>query len=374
MRESGRATLLIAAAMLAGAAATAPAGATAAETSDLAVTPLERAAFVAAPAVYDLRAGVQIDALLVGGRRLPVRRRVPVRGTAFGVAPGRVVAARHVLVPAQAQLIEDAIDAAQLSGIPTDQTRVRAIVRLPRSVSLTRPRVAGAAGDSASTITARVRLLSEEVTDLALLEIDDLDAPTLALDDTLTRGTPVALIGFGGQPRSVPAVRLGTLDGPRLIFGTDNDGFGGFDGEVLRGDSGAPVVDAFGQAHGVVLRRRTNTAPVVARAETVRDLLEADGATGGESAATTDFRTAMAAFWRRDYRSAAASLELLRDADPGAALVRDEHGRATALADADYALRAPSRARGVILAVGAMATLSAAALGAVRIRRQPLLP
>lgn len=373
MRVTGRVTLLVAAAMLAGAAATAPAGATAAEASDLAVTPLERAAFVVTPAVYDLRASVQIDALIVDNRRVPVRRRIPVRGTAFGVARGRIVAARHVLVPPQQQLIEDAIDAARLSGIPTDPSKVRAIVRLPRAVSLMSSG-SGAAGGSASTVTARVRRLSNEVTDLALLEIADLDAPTLALDDTLTSGTPVALIGFGGQTRSVPAVRLGTLDGPRLIEGTDNDGFGGFDGEVLRGDSGAPVIDAFGQAHGVVLRRRTNTAPVIARAETVRDLLEADGATGGESAATTDFRTAMAAFWRRDYRTAAAKLDLLGDADPAAALVRHEHGRATALADSDYALRAPSRARGVILAVGAMATLAAAALGAVRIRRQPLLP
>jgi len=360
--------------MLAGAAATASAGATASEASDLAVTPLERAAFVATPAVYDLRASVQIDALIVDDRRVPVRRNIPVRGTAFGVAPGRVVAARHVLVPPQTQLIEDAIDAARLSGIPTDLTRVRAIVRLPRRVSLMRSGVAEAAGDPASTVTASVKRLSEEVTDLALLAITDLDAPTLALDDTLTTGTPVASIGFGGQRGAIPAVRLGTLDGPRLIQGTDNDGFGGFDGEVLRGDSGAPVVDADGQAHGVVLRRRRATAPVIARAEAVRDLLEVDGATAGESASTSDFRTAMEAFWRRDYRSAADRLEMLRDADPAAALVRHEHGRATALADADYALRAPSRARGVILAIGVMATLSAAALGAMRIRRQPLLP
>ena len=356
------------------AAATASAAA-AAVADDRAATPLERAAFVAMPAVYDLVTEQRIDALIVGKRRVRVDQDVAIRGTAFGVSPGRVVATRHVVAPPRRQLIEATIAVAGLSGIPTDPTRVRVVAHGRRTLSLTPARTAAAAsGASPPTVEAGVERLSDRATDLALLEIADIDAPTLALDDALTKGTPVAAIGFGAQPLAIPAVRLGTLDGPRVREGTADDGFGGFEGEVVRGDSGAPVIDAEGQAHGVVLRLRTDTAPVIVRAQRVLELLKADRATGGESAAITDFRTAMGAFWRRDYRSAAARLKVLRDAGSGGAFIRDEYERATALADTGYTVRAPSRGRRAIVAIGAMATLLAAALGALRIRRQPFLP
>ena len=351
----------------------AAAASTAAIADDRAHTPLERGAFVATPAVYDLISDQRIDALIVDKRRVPVGRNVPIRGTAFGVAPGRVVAAQHVAAPSRQQLIEEIVAVAGLSGVTTDPARVRVVARTPRTVSLM-PATAAVSGASPHPIAAQVKRRSSEVNDLVLLKIADLDAPTLALNDALTRGTPAAVIGFGAQPPAIAAVRLGTLDGPRLIKDTNNDGFGGFEGAVLGGDSGAPVVDAHGQAHGVVLRLRSDTAPVIARAESVRALLEADGVSGGESAATAEFRTAMAAFWRRDYGPAAASLKRLRDADPAGAFVRHEYERATALVAADYTLRRPSRTRGAVLAFGAMAAVCAAALGALRIRRQPFLP
>ncbi len=370
MRVTGRATLL-AATMLAGAAAT---HAAAAAADDRAATALERGAFVAMPAVYDLVMDQRVDAIVVAGRRIRVGRTISIGGTAFGVAPGRVVTARHVVSPTRREMLKEVVAATGLA-IPSDPAKVRIVATRPRTLTLV---PAHAAGDpeaaSPPSITPQVAELSNAVTDLALLRIPDTDAPTLALSDTLTRGTPAAVIGFGGQPPAIPAVRAGTLDGPRVIADTDYDGFGGFEGEVLRGDSGAPVVDSAGQAHGVVLRLRSKTAPVISRAESVRRLLAQDGATPAENAATGEFRAAMSAFWRRDYAPAATSLALLHDAEPAIPLVRFELARATALQDAPYALRVPSRRRGVILAVGAMATLSAAALGAIRIRRQPLLP
>jgi hypothetical protein len=353
-------------------AATCAAAATAVD--DRAATPLERGAFVAMPAVYDLVMDQRVDAIVVRGRRTRVGRTISIRGTAFGVAPGRVVTARHVASPTRREMVAELVAVTGLA-VPSDLAKVRIVATRPRTLTLV---PAHAAGDpeaaSPPSITAEVAKLSDAVTDLALLRIPDTDAPTLALNDTLTRGTPAAVVGFGDQPQAIPAVRAGTLDGPRVIAAADNDGFGGFEGEVLRGDSGAPVVDSAGQAHGVVLRLRSKTAPVISRAESVRKLLAADGATPAENAATSEFRAAMSAFWRRDYAPAATSLTVLLDAQPDIPLVRYEQARATALQDAPYGLRLPSRRRGLILAVGAMATLSAAALGAIRIRRQPLLP
>lgn len=353
------------------AAAGAPAAAAA---DDRAATPLERGAFVAMPAVYDLVMEQRVDAIAVAGRRLRVGRTISIRGTAFGVAPGRVVAARHVASPTRRDMIEEVVAVTGLS-VPPDPAKARIVAAHRRTLTLV---AAHAAGDpqaaSPPSITAGIARLSDRVSDLALLKIPNRDAPTLALNDTLTRGTPVAVVGFGGQPHAIAAVRPGVLDGPRVIAGTDNDGFGGFEGDVRRGDSGAPVVDSAGQAHGVVLRLRSKKAPVIARAESVRELLAADGATPAENAATSEFREAMSAFWRRDYAAAASSLALLRDAEPDIPLVRYEQARATALQEAAYAVRAPSWRRGLILAIGAMAALAAAALGAIRIRRQPLLP
>ncbi len=349
--------------------------AAAAAVDDRAATPLERGAFVAMPAVYDLFMDQRVDAIVVAGRRTRVGRTISIHGTAFGVAPGRVVTARHVVSPTRREIAK--LVAVPGLAIPSDPAKVRIVATRPRTLTLV-PAHAPGDPDAAtpSRVRAKVAELSDAVTDLALLRIPDTDAPTLALNDTLTRGTPAAVIGFGGQAQGIPAVRAGTLDGPREIEGTDNDGFGGFEGEVLPGDSGAPVVDSAGQAHGVVLRLDTKTAPtpVIARAESVRKLLAQDGATPAENAATSQFRAAMSAFWRRDYAPAATNLALLNDAGPAIPLVRYEQARANRLKDAPYAVRVPSRRRGVILAVGAMATLSAAALGAIRIRRQPLLP
>lgn len=354
---------------------TATASASPAVADDRARTPVERGAFVAMPAVYDLLATIRVEAFVVDGhRRVRIDQPISVRGTAFGVAPGRVVAARHVVAPTAGQLIDDIVVATGLTGIPADPTRVR-IIGLRRTLSLVPARTAaGGAIPATEPIVAKLGRRSDEQGDLALLTIRDPDAPTLALDDSLTRGTRVAVVGFGDQPSAIPAVRPGRLDGPRRIERTDNDGFGAFDGDVLQGDSGAPVVDAGGRAHGVVLRLRRTDAPVIARAEAVRRLLEADRMTSSESPTITDFRTAMLAFWRRDYPAAASDLAVLGDADHDAPLVRQEHARATALADAAYVLHTPSRGRGAVLGIGAMATLVAAALGVMRLRRQPLLP
>ena len=110
----------------------------------------------------------------------------------------------------------------------------------------------------------------------------------------------------------------------------------------------------------------------MAQAKSVRKLLEADGATNVETIATTDFRAAMAAFWSRDYVVAADRLAALAPTYTDAALVRCEQQQAAALATAGYAISGPSTTRSAILALGAMATLVAALLGILRVRRHPL--
>jgi hypothetical protein len=80
----------------------------------------------------------------------------------------------------------------------------------------------------------------------------------------------------------------------------------------------------------------------------------------------------MMAFWARDYRQAERRLTALTDAYTDTALIRCERDRAAALATTAYTISGPSRTRGAILALGAMAALAAAILGILRVRRHPL--
>ena len=342
---------------------------------DTATDALERAAFIALPAVYNVTGDLRIAAIVTDGRRIRVDRTVPIRGTAFGVAPDRVVTALHLVRPPTALVLAD-LAALGVHGLPTDPSTTRVIAKPVTRVTLTRAQAAGSAftcaGEVPTTITATVgRPAANPEDDLVLLTITAPNAPTLTLNDDQHAQTSVAAIGFGDQSSAIPAIRTGKIIGPARIDA--NDAFATVEIEVLRGDSGAPVIDERGQARGVVLRRETDeTKPVMAQAKSVRRLLTADGVTNLESAETTGFRTAMAAFWDRDYALAERRLTAVTQTYTDAALARCEARQAHALAAARYEISGPSRTRAAILALGAMATLAAALLGIVRVRRHPL--
>ena len=343
--------------------------------SDTATSALERAAFVALPAVYDVRGTIRVTAIVTAGRRRTVDHTLQIHGTAFGVAPKRVVSALHLVSPANERLLDE-LRTLGVPNLPDDPAAARVVTDPVTRVTLRRARTAASAFACAGVvpppIPAQVGLASANPDDdLVLLNIEDVDAPTLALDDSQTTDTRVAAIGFGDQESAIPVIRTGSVNQTAAI--ADNERFATIDIAVVRGDSGAPVIDEAGRSHGVVLRRESGeTPPVMAQAASVRTLLAADGTSNRETAATTDFRAAMDTFWARDYPLAQGRLEALAKQSPAAALARCEAQQAGQLAAAPYGISGPSRTRNAVLAFGAMAALAAAILGIMRVRRQRL--
>ena len=340
--------------------------------ADIAPDPLRRAALVALPATYHVEVRFHVDALISGGRRIPIGRDVGFRGGAFAVAPGFVVTARHLIAPTNDRLVEAALGTLAPAARP-----VRAVVSGPVRVTLTRARTdsTDGAADAPRDVAATVLDAGDPVTDLALLRIGAASGPTLALDDSLTAGTSVAGIGFGSAAGPVPTLRLGTLSGQGAVRGAPEDRrLAPIALAVEHGDSGGPVIDDRGHVRGVILRRASGpTPPVMASANALRRLLAAHDVAATESAETTAFRDAMDAFWERRYALASARLSALGERYPDAALVRLESRRADALATGVYTLDGPSRIRGAVLATGAMAMLCLAILMLIRMRRLPAL-
>lgn len=359
------------------ASAAGPAAAATTTPRDNLTSELDRAAFVALPAVYELRATVRINAIIVAARRITIGRDITVRGTAHGVAPARVVTALHLVRPSPERVLLE-LRARGIANLPPTAAGMRVVAQPVDRVELRR---AGTetlafdcdAGDVPPPIEANVLNVRSDVDDIQLLEVEgDVLSPTLALIDEQTRNTPIAIVGFGGQTSSVPVIRTGTILG-RAQQG-DNDRFGALDVDVVLGDSGAPVLDVRGRSHGVVIRRESGPTPaIIAGASAVRRLLEADGVANQEAPATARFRDAMAAFWARDYRLAERRLAAVSASFNDSALPRCEQRRAAALATDPYAISGPSRGRRAILAFGAIATLVAAILGVIRILRHPLM-
>lgn len=338
--------------------------------TDAANSPLERAAFVALPAVYQVDVEVRVDALVAGSRRVKVNEVLRFGGTGFGVAPGWVVTARHVARPRARDVVDGVLEEALVSGLPADRSGIRPITRTRIFLTRARTEAVPLEVPERRPEPIRARLGPEDRSgDMALLTIADREAPTLPLYDDVRDGTPVATIGFGRGSDAVPAVQRGTLDGARTTRPGGDTRFGGLvDVDVAPGDSGGPALDSEGQVHGVVLRPATERdTPVVGRTQTILDLLGDRAGTAGANTSTSDFAAAMDAFWRREYGDAQRRLSALGTRYDDPALVALEERRASRLAIAPFRVSGPSRFRGALLALGAMAAFAAVAFGVLRL-------
>ncbi len=337
--------------------------------SDLARTPLERATFAALPAVYEIRVVRRVQTIRTPAGTRRVDRDITERGSGFGVAPGLIATARHLIEPLPGTVFAQL----GLGDPPTGSTPK--IVLGPPIITLwtaTTGRVASELGGPPPEIVGTVRRLSDEVTDVALVATGDRTAPTLRLDDAASDNTPVTLLGFGGDaPRAIPTVRFGELQGFRSSAVSDKQ-FVATSLDVQPGDSGAPAIAADGRAHGVIVRRRQPRVgdrpipAVLARADAVRQLLRDEQTANEVTPAGTTFAQAMDAFWQRDYTRAAT---LLTDLEHPVA--QFEKRRATRLAQAQYSLVGPSRSLRSVLAFGALAALIALVFGVLRLRLRP---
>lgn len=353
----------------------APAGAVAASTdpsgvNDQAQTPLERAAFIALPATYQVNVTIRIRGIRTGRQITPLDRELNLEGAAFGVASEYLVTARHLVAPSNARLLDE------LGRDDLDPGTSRVLADPVESVTLWQASTERAATEATDAAPIRgdvgdatTRRLSDPLTDLALIRIADSAAPTLRLDDGASAGTEVAMLGFGGAGplRAIPTVRFGSLLGIPPVEGTDARPFVALDLPVALGDSGAPVVGATGRVHGVVLRRGggddtdPSIPPVMARADAVRSLLRDAGVRNEESSATMTFRRGMEAFWRRDYAEAAEILGGL-----SSPLARYQESHAGRLASARYTLTSTPSPRGVAISLGLAAALLAGMLALIR--------
>jgi hypothetical protein len=211
---------------------------------------------------------------------------------------------------------------------------------------------------------------ASERADLALVRIPARGAPALAFDEARSAGTPVATIGFsradglvmGDAGSGEPTVRRGAIrrtgalepdsavERPALVISAP----------VRSGDSGGPVVDAAGAVRGVVIQR-TDTGGYAETATEVRQLMEDEGLTPAPGPAAAAFREGMAALWRLDLQAAQEGFRRTLQADSRHALAARELDRAAALAESPFALRGGDRRDGLLLGIGIVAIVGAAA-------------
>lgn len=294
-------TLLIAACAL-----SAPASAVDITTSD----PLERAAFTALPAVYDITVRIRVVDIDTGRTTVPVGREVLIQGTGFGVGPHAVTTARHVVRPSPSALIESlrGLDLPALDQIDVGSVRVRSDL-----LSITLRRAAPASGTGADTQPASVAALSPvgSAADLALLRTGGAGGPALPLDDTTSRGLAVALIGFGESRGTEPQVRTGQLEvAGRTPDGDESTLITVRDIAAQPADSGGPLIDETGGVHGVLIRRGVaqGELAVATRTAVIRQLASQVGLTIEETDGYTAFANGMEAYWANDFRTAAVEL------------------------------------------------------------------
>jgi S1-C subfamily serine protease len=357
---------------------------------DLSANPLDRAWLAALPAVYRVDVRVQVAALRTrAGRRITLpqlARDLSEAGTGFGVDPeGTVVTARHVLQPDGPDAATRLWWLAQVhSGHPRYTQRqamawVIAQGARPagvRVLSITlRPAMPEPTGGEPVTYPAQIRALSDRDRDLALLDAPIRNAPALALDGASTTGTPVVVLGFGGDEGGLPPDEREMLVPARregVIYRTFFQGVG-VTADIQQGDSGGPAVDPEARAHGMVFRMRSGPGGYIKSADSVRDLLTREGLSSDPGPTTRHFLAALALLRRFDLEGAARELRTTLRLFPRHAVARQELARVEALQAVGYRLSGPSRRRGALLAIGIISALLAVgcAIGLLRPRQAP---
>jgi hypothetical protein len=328
---------------------------------------VERAAYRALPSTYRVTVTVRVAQLRDRRRRLPVGHDVTISGTAFGIGPGTVVTARHVVRPRASELLAAVAVLGVRGAERFDPNDVRVTSQTTRIV-LTR--AAPRAQQTPDRLRATIAALSPSSSpaDIALLRIPGRQNPALPLDDGTSRGTPVAVLGFGGQSGQTPAVRVGTIDLAARVRGSADDSLVTLrDMGAERGDSGGPVIDTKSRVHGVLIRRAVAAGDmaVMARASAIRGLASAEGIDLGPTPAQADFTTGMTAFWANDFATAAEALDRTAPRLPGSAWIADQARRANALAKARYEVVHTTPWRGPLILI-ALACVAVATVLAVR--------
>jgi hypothetical protein len=367
-------------------------GAAAAVPDDLSADPLDRAALLALPSVYRVDVTIRVNALRGGdGERIRLPRAARVvreAGTAFAVAPdGWLATARHVARPEEATIARLAYQQKLIAedrphGDAVVDTLVKSIgpLRADARVLPLRVRPADPGGSAGRSDYRARRVEPSDDADVALIRIDAPGAPTLGLDDAASVGTPVVTIGFGsggafgGGARGElePVVRRGTLGrSATLEKAVPQREVIMVNVPVQGGDSGAPVVDGRGVAHGIVVFRLTDGGVRRGLAEgatEIRQLLDQEGLTPGPDPAAAAFREAMGAFWNLDMGTAQDGFRTTLAAFPGHTLAPREAARAASLEDAGFRLEGRSRRRGALLALGIVASAVAAGFAIALLR------
>ena len=312
------------------------------ELSDASADPMVRAALVATPAIYRL----EIETLTRKGRRR-ARAVDLLNATAFGVGDARVRGVRRSVVVTARHNVARPPGGRILS------------IRLFPAVSGDMEE-----GPAPGPVAAGVLARGRGNRDLALLWLSGpAGRPALRLQDGQTQGTPVVVPGFGGTAGPAPTLRRGEIVRvARIRHDASRAQFAALSTPIRLGDSGAPLVDETGSAHGVIVRRATRTEPPIAeQAGDVRRLLRAAGATQGEGARERLFRLGMDSFWRRRYGDAHEALERASAGAASHPLAAFEAVRAADLATAAYRVEHGDRWRGILIALGAASALAAAA-------------
>lgn len=353
------------AAWLSGHAAAAP--------DDLSQDPLQRAALLALPSAYLVKSEIAIEGLRTrDGRRVSLPEgagRLVELGTAFAIGEGGVlVTAAHVAAPSRKEMARDAyLRAEALSGREhslaaaiewVDRTGARPVGVGPQTLTVTPARLPG---DGAEVAPYEGRLVAaERDQDLALLDIAAPGAPALELDDGRSRGTPIVVIGFGGQDGATPRVEEGRIGHTGTLKDQPERYLTEVNAAILHGDSGGPVVDAQGAARGIVLSRFEGGGWMAPAAEIRRFAVAAD-VDLGEGPTAASFRSAMRDLWALDLDRARAGLDETLDRFPRHSLAAREVRQTDLLTVAEYRLEPTSRRRSFLLALGVVAAVGAIA-------------
>lgn len=298
---------------------------------------LDRAAFIALPAIYRMTVTIRVDQLADDRHRVAIGRTVEFDGTAFGVGSGIVVTARPLVRPS-APVLMAAIDGLHVARTDTfDPNDVRVTSSL-MSIVLRR-----ATPDATPSTTLNATILQTTAIDvpskLAILRIPDRDAPALQLDDATTLGTPVALVAFGVQRATEPAVQHGRLGPAGKVNGSNDGNLVTVSGvEAAAGNAGGPVIDEQGHVRGVLIQQAVavGESSVITRSIGVRELASNAGVTVGTTSAEAAFADGMQSFWAREYSAAQESLHFASERVPNDTWIGALATRAQALSSADY--------------------------------------